>query len=168
MSRVGQNHTYTVYIRFFWQGNHQIYGHIRCICTVLANPIHALLRCKDTHHAYRVIQPCKPFLLPQISLSRWWQQPMIAPKTTAKNRQREKKTNSRWGWPSHLLCKTSTFLILLTHTHTHTHTHSHTHTHQLLYRLCMQHLHTFLPLQQPAHPSPTSTAFTCSFHHNNN
>jgi hypothetical protein len=29
--RVGQNHIYTVYIRYFWQGNHQIYGHIRCI-----------------------------------------------------------------------------------------------------------------------------------------
>ena len=25
-------------IRYFWQGNHQIYGHIRCIFTVLANP----------------------------------------------------------------------------------------------------------------------------------
>jgi len=24
--RVGQNHTYTVFIRYFWQGNHQIYG----------------------------------------------------------------------------------------------------------------------------------------------
>jgi hypothetical protein len=22
-----------------WQGNHQIYGHIQCICLVLANPI---------------------------------------------------------------------------------------------------------------------------------
>jgi len=39
MHRVGQNHIYTVYIRCFWQGNHQIYGHIRCIYTVLANPI---------------------------------------------------------------------------------------------------------------------------------
>jgi hypothetical protein len=38
MCRVGQNHIYTVYIRYFWQGNHQIYGHIRCIYTVLANP----------------------------------------------------------------------------------------------------------------------------------
>jgi hypothetical protein len=38
MSRVGQNHIYTVFIRYFWQGNHQIYGHIRCIYTVLANP----------------------------------------------------------------------------------------------------------------------------------
>ena len=28
MNRVGQNHKYTVYIRYFWQGNHQIYGHI--------------------------------------------------------------------------------------------------------------------------------------------
>jgi hypothetical protein len=36
--RVGQNHIYTVYIRYFWQGNHQIYGYIRCIYTVLANP----------------------------------------------------------------------------------------------------------------------------------
>jgi hypothetical protein len=28
------------YLRYFWQGNHQIYGHIRCIHTVLANPTH--------------------------------------------------------------------------------------------------------------------------------
>jgi len=28
----------TVYIRFFWRENHQMYGHIRCIYTVLANP----------------------------------------------------------------------------------------------------------------------------------
>jgi hypothetical protein len=40
MARVGQNHIYTVYIRHFWQGNHQIYGHIRCIYTVLANPMY--------------------------------------------------------------------------------------------------------------------------------
>ena len=38
--RVGQNHIYTVYVRYFWQENHQIYGHIRCIYTVLANPTH--------------------------------------------------------------------------------------------------------------------------------
>jgi len=38
--RVGQDHIYTVYIRYFWQGNHQICGHIRCICTVLADPTH--------------------------------------------------------------------------------------------------------------------------------
>ena len=30
----------TIYILYFWQGNHQIYGHIRCIYTVLANPTH--------------------------------------------------------------------------------------------------------------------------------
>ena len=45
MYRAGQNHTYTVHIRYFWLGNHQRYGHIRCICvyvtcTVLANPNH--------------------------------------------------------------------------------------------------------------------------------
>jgi hypothetical protein len=38
--RVGQNHIYTVYIWYFWQGFYQIYGHIRCIYTVLANPAH--------------------------------------------------------------------------------------------------------------------------------
>ena len=38
--RVGQNHIYTVYIRFFWQGNLQIYGHIRSVYTVLDNPTH--------------------------------------------------------------------------------------------------------------------------------
>jgi hypothetical protein len=36
--RVGQDHIYTVYLRYFWQGSHQIYGHIRRIYTVLANP----------------------------------------------------------------------------------------------------------------------------------
>jgi hypothetical protein len=38
MIRVGQNHIYMVNIRYFWQGNYQIYGHIRCIYMVLANP----------------------------------------------------------------------------------------------------------------------------------
>jgi len=37
IARVGQNHIYAVYIRYFWHGNHQIYGHIRCIYTVLTN-----------------------------------------------------------------------------------------------------------------------------------
>jgi len=27
-----------VYIRYSWQGNYQIYGHIRCIYTVMTNP----------------------------------------------------------------------------------------------------------------------------------
>ena len=38
VSRVGLTHKYTVHVRYFWQGNHQIYGHIQCIYTVLANP----------------------------------------------------------------------------------------------------------------------------------
>ena len=36
--RVGQNHIYTVCVRYVWQGNHQTYGHIRCKDTVLADP----------------------------------------------------------------------------------------------------------------------------------
>jgi hypothetical protein len=31
---------YTVYLRYFWQGSHQIYGHTRSIDTVLASPRH--------------------------------------------------------------------------------------------------------------------------------
>ena len=44
MYRVGQNHIYTVYIRYFWLGNHQIYGVFIRIYTVLANPSHVLLQ----------------------------------------------------------------------------------------------------------------------------
>jgi len=32
-------------MRYFWQGNHRIYGHIRCIYTVLANPTYVLKFC---------------------------------------------------------------------------------------------------------------------------
>ena len=45
MHRVGQNHIfiriYTVYIRYFGQGNHHTYGHIRCEYTVLGKGFHA-------------------------------------------------------------------------------------------------------------------------------
>ena len=37
--RVGHNLTYTVYVRYFWQGNHQIYGHIRCIYGIFGREI---------------------------------------------------------------------------------------------------------------------------------
>jgi len=40
MFRVGQNCIYTACIWFLWQGDHQIYGHIRCMYTILANPTH--------------------------------------------------------------------------------------------------------------------------------
>ena len=32
----------TIHIRYFWQGNYQIYGRIGCIYTVLANPTYLL------------------------------------------------------------------------------------------------------------------------------
>ena len=35
---VGQNHIYTVSIRYFWQGNHQKYGRTWCMFTVMASP----------------------------------------------------------------------------------------------------------------------------------
>ena len=45
MNRVGQNLIYTVYIQYFWQGNNQEYGHIRCVYTVLANPMYISAGC---------------------------------------------------------------------------------------------------------------------------
>jgi len=43
--RIGQNHMYKRCIYgIFGRENHQIYGHIRCIYTVLANPMHDRIR----------------------------------------------------------------------------------------------------------------------------
>jgi len=46
--RFCQSHSYTVYIGHFWQGDQQMYGHIRCRYTVLANPMHtAWYKCRQ-------------------------------------------------------------------------------------------------------------------------
>ena len=47
-----------MYIRYLWQGNHQIYGHIRCIYTVLANPKHCL--CATFKLFVTRVEPCVP------------------------------------------------------------------------------------------------------------
>jgi len=39
LARIIHLWVYTVYVQHFWQGNHHTYGHIRCVYTVLANPI---------------------------------------------------------------------------------------------------------------------------------
>jgi hypothetical protein len=66
--RVGQNHIYTVYIRYFWQGNYQIYGHIRCMYTVLANPTHTFCTCCICSHALLSVHTALPLrlLLPDV------------------------------------------------------------------------------------------------------
>ena len=75
-------YVYTVYIRYYRQGNHHTYGHIQCVYTVLANPRHmgspstcliadgtvnevvaAILR--HTGMCENVIEPC-PFLFVQL------------------------------------------------------------------------------------------------------
>ena len=53
--RVGQNHIYTMHIRYSWQGNYQIYGHLRRIYMVLANSMsldnrHKLAPWYHDHH----------------------------------------------------------------------------------------------------------------------
>jgi hypothetical protein len=57
MSRVGQNHIYTVHVRCFWQGNHQIYGYIRCLFTVLPNYKHVQT---STCHLNKQLLPSTP------------------------------------------------------------------------------------------------------------
>jgi len=58
MLRVGQNHIYTVYIRYFWLGNHQIYGvyiyvYIRFWPTLQMLFIHAVLANPALKHLNR-------------------------------------------------------------------------------------------------------------------
>ena len=46
--RLGLSRTiyiFMVYTRCFWQGNHLIYGHIRCMLSAQANPGHSPLEC---------------------------------------------------------------------------------------------------------------------------
>jgi hypothetical protein len=54
--RVGQNHIYPAYIRYFWQRNHQIYGHIRCMFTVLASPTNTYTFAHCNAHATCSVQ----------------------------------------------------------------------------------------------------------------
>ena len=67
MHRVGQNHIYTVYTQYFWQGNRQIYGHIRCIYTVLANPRYAFT-CLVSRHCQIFATDSETHTYPQIQI----------------------------------------------------------------------------------------------------
>ena len=51
----------TLYIRYFWQGNHQIYGDTRGIYTVLANPTYNT-RSFTVSIYYRICNACVCFL----------------------------------------------------------------------------------------------------------
>jgi len=53
---IGQNHKYIYTMHtwywYYWQGNHQIYGHIRCIFTVLAKPSKDAYTPQNHPHTY--------------------------------------------------------------------------------------------------------------------
>jgi hypothetical protein len=57
MCRVGQNRTHTVYIRYFWLGNHRIYGVYIRIYTVLANPAYEKYKCIDIPYVKNINAP---------------------------------------------------------------------------------------------------------------
>jgi len=114
LCRAGQKHICTVYIRYFWQENYRIYGHILCIYTVLASPsLVAWLHRNMVMHGN--VWTCLA------TSAQYW---LIFPKVG-----------------SCLVFCFITFFHTYTHTythihagahtraHTHTHTHKHTHTH---------------------------------------
>jgi len=54
MTEVGQDHIYTVYVRYSWQGFHKLYGHIRYT-------VYARLLCINSKHmryAIQLLAPC--------------------------------------------------------------------------------------------------------------
>jgi hypothetical protein len=103
-----------VYIRYFWQGNHQIYGHIRCMYTVLANPTYVACN--------------KPALLwsyfEQVGLT-WCSTQTHTNTHTHAGTHRQTRTHNN----THTHTDTQTDTHTTTHTHTHTDTHTHAHTH---------------------------------------
>jgi hypothetical protein len=62
---IGQNHIFTVYIWYFRQENHQIYGRWQCIYTVLASPSYDATHSEDEAlHSPPTFAPAAPFLPP--------------------------------------------------------------------------------------------------------
>jgi len=109
--RVGQNHIYTVHIRYFWQGNHQIYGHIRCIYTVLANPNYMVIYKICLHmvlanpaHRRRPSPPsppsCPSSLKTSLCLMLTWCRACVASTTTATSASPPSSASPRWQSPS--------------------------------------------------------------------
>jgi len=93
----------------FLAGNHQVYGHNRCIYTVLANPTY--IRCWPTLHMHPRVLRTGDLIRPEIADAR---------ERLTYNRLVGAGTYIfRWEWRTH------------THTHTHAHTHTNTHTHTL-------------------------------------
>ena len=72
ITRVGQNHIYTVYIRYFWLGDHQIYGHIRCLHTVPANPTYTRICIWKFLTVSISVWPCMGFGRPYICAVLAW------------------------------------------------------------------------------------------------
>ena len=126
--KVGQNHIYTVYIQYIWQGNHQIYGHIWCIYTVLANPTGT--------HPFEKTHSLNEHIPEQHT-----------PLTTHTHTHlclcahRNKQTQARHARPhtqinTHALSLSLSLSLSHTHTHTHTHTNTHTNTQTRTNTIC--------------------------------
>jgi hypothetical protein len=108
-----------MFIQYVWQGNHQTYGHIRCIHTVLANPKNAPQKCTRLNFK----QWCK--LL-------WYIVYCIRVSGCA--------LLSAHNYRYQFLFRSLISQRLLTrnaHTHTYTHTHTHTHTLRPTWEACL-------------------------------
>jgi len=117
--RVGQNHVHTVYTRYFGQGNHQIYGQIRCIHTILANSSFSPMN--------------------SVFSTRFVARTCICARV-----QCFVYTHTHTHTHTHTRVHTRTHLHTHAHTHVHTYTHSHTHTYTLTHTCThtCKHTHT--------------------------
>jgi hypothetical protein len=151
MCRVGQNHIYTVYIRYFGQGNHQIYGHIRCVYTVLANPSNVSSDSCSATIRTKLLQENK--FNTWLGQKRWCVLWFFCSVTIQTKHLQENKFSidtsvftkdktSLQRCLAQVISRVNLSLSLsLTHTHTHARTHTHSHTHHastLLVHLAQQ------------------------------
>jgi len=111
-------------MRCIWQGYHQLYGHIRCIYTVSANPT----------HVSAVDQTIRDG---QTSLDA--------------NQHTNTITHTLKHTSKYTHAHTTTYTQIHTQAHTHTYIHVHTETHTYTHVYTQSHTHTLTPhrLQKP-------------------
>ena len=167
VNRVGQNHIYTMYLRYFWQGNHQIYGHVRRIYAVLANPMCEAcsagansvkcgggahkLRGRFFHASCTVTNARSHSKLTRHAPSTTCACSITPPPpphthmlthiNTCMHTQAHTHVHTRTHKHTHSL-SLSLYLSLSfshSHSHSHTHTHAHTHIHTHTHNVCTGH-----------------------------
>ena len=144
MCRVGQNHIYiiyTVYIWYFWLGNHQIYGVYLRIYTVLANAKHVSAGLECLRLAWQAMhslvltdsrwkRPAPPPSAPTLPLALMRPQPAAMREPRAMSSARDHTyTHAYMHTHIHIHKRINAYTHIHAHTHTYIHTCIHKHTH---------------------------------------